>query len=113
MRKTDKKLDNQIRTALTEVCDVALRDINGFQWLTHLVNYSNFPQSLRIVCVFDTNDSLSRLSTSHSKDELLSLIQKNLNQVNVHLKKVATHVAFDSEENCDKEHNGKWADRLK
>jgi len=46
MRKTDKKRDNTLRLALTEVCDIALKDIAGFQWLTHCVNYSNFPQSL-------------------------------------------------------------------
>lgn len=113
MRKTDKKLDNQIRIALTDVCDVALREIDGFQWLTHLVNYANFPQSLRIVCVFDTNNSLSHFSSGNSKDQLLSLIQKHLSQANLHLKKVDSHVSFDSEEDCDKEHNGKWAERLK
>ena len=51
MRKTDKKMDNQLRHVLTEVCEVALKDINGFQWLTHVVNYSNFPKSLQVVCV--------------------------------------------------------------
>ena len=59
MRKTDKKMDNQLRHVLTEVCEVALKDINGFQWLTHVVNYSNFPKSLQVVCVFDTNENLS------------------------------------------------------
>ena len=57
MRKSDKKLDNQLRLVLTDVCETALKEVEGFQWLTHVVNYSNFPQSLRVVCVFDTNEN--------------------------------------------------------
>ena len=49
MRKTDKKIDKQIISALTEVCDSALKAFTGFEWLTHRVNYTNFPKSLKIM----------------------------------------------------------------
>jgi len=49
MRKTDKKLDNQLIKLLTEVCETALEDFSGFQWLTHIVDYSNFPKSLKVI----------------------------------------------------------------
>ena len=39
MRKTDKKIDNNLRIVLTEVCEIALKEVTGFQWLTHLVDY--------------------------------------------------------------------------
>jgi len=29
MRKTDKKIDNQLRLVLTDVCEVALKEIDG------------------------------------------------------------------------------------
>ena len=58
MRKTDKKIDKQLRETLTQVCDTALKDYCGFEWLTHTVNYSDFPSSLHITCVFDTNEHL-------------------------------------------------------
>lgn len=112
MRKTDRKIDNQLRLVLTDVCEIALKEINGFQWLTHLVNYSNFPKSLKVVCVFDTNENLSYFMSKDSKKELTSLIQVKLDEVDVKVKNVTEHILYDTEENCEKEHNGKWADRL-
>lgn len=112
MRKTDKKIDNQLRLVLTDVCEIALKEINGFLWLTHLVNYSNFPKSLKVVCVFDTNENLSYFMSKDSKKELTSLIQVKLHEVDVKVKNVTDHILYDTEENCEKEHNGKWADRL-
>lgn len=77
MRKSDKKVENQLRIALTEVCEAALKNGNGFQWLTHQVNYSNFPKSLQVICVFDINESLARFMKTTSCQELGSLIQKS------------------------------------
>ncbi len=112
MRKTDRKIDNQLRRALIDVCEITLKEINGFQWLTHLVNYSNFPKSLKIVFVFDTNENLSCFMSKDSRKELASLIQVKLHEVDVKVKNVTDHILYDTEENCEKEHNGKWADRL-
>ncbi|WP_305811974.1 hypothetical protein [Photobacterium leiognathi] len=39
MRKMDKKRDNTIVAALTQVCHTAQEEDNGFQWLTHTVNF--------------------------------------------------------------------------
>lgn len=112
MRKIDRKIDNQLRLVLTDVCEITLKEINGFQWLTHLVNYSNFPKSLKVVCVFDTNENLSCFMSKDSKKELTSLIQVKLHEAGVKVKNVTDHILYDTEENCEKEHNGKWADRL-
>ncbi len=54
MRKSDKKIENQIREVLTDVCEDTLKSYEGFLWVTHTVNYSSFPQSLKIICVFET-----------------------------------------------------------
>ena len=112
MRKTDKKIDNQLRLVLTDVCEIALKEIHGFLWLTHLVNYSNFPKSLKVVCVFDTNENLFSFMSKDSKNELASLIQVKLDDVDVKVKNVSEHILYDTEENCEKEHNGKWSVRL-
>lgn len=112
MRKTDRKIDNQLRLVLTDVCEITLKEINGFQWLTHLVNYSNFPKSLKVVCVFDTNENLAYFMSKDSKKELTSLIQVKLHEVDIKVKNIIDHILYDTEENCEKEHNGKWADRL-
>ncbi len=98
MRKMDKKIEKQLRTTLTEVCNIALKEIHGFQWLTHQVNYSNFPKSLRIICVFDTDGNLSAFNQSSEKEKLNSLIQKKLAQVNINLKNTSKHTHFESEQ---------------
>jgi hypothetical protein len=113
MRKSDKKIENQLRIALTEVCDTALKHFNGFEWLTHLVNYDNFPASLKVICVFDTNDNLSNFTNSQSYQELGILIQKKLFEINVNLTNKTNQISYDTEENCLKNNNGRWADRLK
>ena len=113
MRKSDKKLDNQLRIVLTQICENALEEIEGFQWLTHIVNYSNFPKSLKIVCVFDTNESLDRYLLSETNNQLQSLIKRELSKLNIQFKNMVNHVLFDTEENCENQHNGNWAQRLR
>lgn len=64
MRKTDKKIDKAIISALTEVCEEAKFEHPGFSWLTHEVDYQRFPSSLRVTLVFDeqTNDEQLKAS---------------------------------------------------
>lgn len=112
MRKTDKKIDNQLRLVLTDVCETALKEINGFQWLTHLVNYSHFPKSLKVVCIFDSNDNLSDFMSKGNSKDLESLIQIKLAEIGVNVKNVSDHIAYDTEQSCKHEHNGNWAERL-
>ena len=108
MRKTDKKIDNAIRSVLTEACDIALEQYVGFQWLTHFVNYNQFPESLSIDCVYDTNANLSKTN----KDALCILIKQKLLSVDINLKSIHQHIRFYTEENCLNEHNGKWKERF-
>lgn len=112
MRKTDKKVDNQLRIALTEICDSALKEFSGFQWLTHLVNYAHFPKSLKVICVFDTNDNLKRFMATKSQHGLCTLIQKKLFEMDININSIAGHISYDTQEDCDKNNNGKWAERL-
>ena len=112
MRKTDKKIDKQLREVLTDVCETAIKEYDGFQWLTHLVNYSSFPQSLKIVCIFDTNERLAKFTSNTKSNDLASLIQVKLREMGVNIKNVSNHISYDSEEACKNQNNGKWADRL-
>ena len=112
MRKTDKKLDNQIRLALTDVCEEALKSVKGFEWLIHTVNYSQFPESLRVICVFDTNACLEEYNASSLKDQLTSQIQAKLKALNIRIKNIENTVCYDTEEACEKQHEGNWAKRL-
>ncbi|MCB2426791.1 Fis family transcriptional regulator [Methylophaga pinxianii] len=112
MRKTDKKIDNELRLRLTDVCEQALKDIAGFQWLTHLVNYDDFPNSLMVVCVFDTNENLNSYLRSDDSQALISLISSEFRTMHIKLKRLVEHISYDTEEDCLRQHNGNWALRL-
>ena len=113
MKKTDKTLENTIVTLLTKVCDQSLKSIDGFQWLTHLVNYKDFPRSLTVICVFDTKDQVSKLLNSASHDDLLNLIVETLKSAGIQLPNAPQQIQLDSEEACNLEHAGNWKRRLK
>ncbi len=112
MRKTDKKIDNQLRLALTDVCETALKDIDGFQWLTHRVDYANFPASFKVICIFETNEQRSIFTDNSDKKLLISLIHKKLNEIGIKFNNIANHIVYDTEENCTDAHQGNWAKRL-
>ena len=110
--KTEKKIDNNIRLALTDACEQFLQDIAGFQWLTHQANYSNFPASLLICCVFDTDESQQQAFANGHSHTMQKLIQSKLLKIGVKLKSLPQQITFDSEQACSQQHNCDWAARL-
>ncbi|KZN30442.1 hypothetical protein N480_05675 [Pseudoalteromonas luteoviolacea S2607] len=112
MRKSDKKLEKSIVTALTEACEEALKQYDGFQWLTHIVNYQRFPDSLSVICVFDNKAHL-RLAINDDKGEQFKiLIEGKLSSCNIKVKGIKKRILFDTEEACNNEHGGNWNKRL-
>jgi len=112
MRKSDKKIDNQIIKVLTQVCESALEDIAGFEWLTHTVNFEKFPNSLIVTCVFNSNVALANCLKSSSSKDLMNLIESSLAEVGIVLADVKKQIVLDSEENCTAQHAGNWRKRL-
>ena len=113
MKKTDKKIDKQICQALTNACETAKQQVQGFQWLTHIVNYNQFPDGLSIICIFDTKAELDQ-ARQQMKDQLIvSLIKNELEQINISFKEFNRHVSFDTEEACRAEHQGNWSKRFR
>lgn len=112
MKKTDKKLENTIITILTDVCEQSLKDIDGFQWLTHSVNFNDFPRSLTVVCVFDTQAQISELRNTAQHEELINRITGQLKEGGIVLSHPQKQIKFDSEEKCLEEHGGSWKKRL-
>lgn len=110
--KTEKKIDNHIRTALTEVCETLLKDVPGFIWLTHQANYTNFPASLMITCVFDTEAEKEHAIANGDKSHIEKRIQAKLLKVGVKFKSVTKQIMLDSEEACAHYQEGNWAKRL-
>lgn len=112
MKKTDKKTENAIVKALNIVCATALDEVTGFTWITHFVRYSDFPSSLRIACIFDTNDDLAAARACKKDEYLCLLIKDQLNAAGVHIPNIGESVHFDSEESCKEENRGNWHERL-
>ncbi|WOJ92539.1 hypothetical protein R0135_12180 [Congregibacter variabilis] len=113
MRKTDKKIDRDLSAALTRVCHVALETVPGFAWITHFVNYQNFPRSLVIVSVFET-DELLRAACALQLDQTLSdLIETELKAINIPINPKDGQLRCDSEEACERENDGDWLQRYR
>lgn len=92
MRKTDKKIDNTIISALTDVCHVAQQNKSGFQWVTHNVNYQSFPDSLTIMCVYEVEP------TDAVKNEMRSLVADKLAEIGIVLKDNHRKILFENKE---------------
>ena len=99
MRKTDKKIENQIREVLTDVCEGTLKGFDGFLWVTHKVKYTSFPQSLIIVCVFETHQARANFLASDGQLDVSSAIQKAFSQVGVDIKKVEKQIRYEIKDN--------------
>lgn len=98
MRKSDKKIECALRVVLTEVCEIALVQSPGFEWLTHFVDYNRFPASLTIVCVYDTNEHLLLAN----KEQMCVLIQTKLASIDIKLKAIQQHIRFETKESFQK-----------
>jgi hypothetical protein len=112
LSKTNQKIDNNVCKALTIACESSLHDVAGFVWLTHRANYTNFPASLVITCVFNTEEEIEAMKALQQDDTMMATIQKQLLKVGVVVKNIKKSVHFDSEQACQAKHDGQWADRL-
>ena len=112
MKKTIRKLDNNVVKALTLACETAKDWEIGFQWLTHTARYEQFPGSLMVTCVFEHDEDVRQLSSDENDKKLRQLIQQHLLKVGIKVKDIRRHVCFDSEESCEREHSGDWQKRL-
>lgn len=108
MKKTDKKIDNAIIKVLTDVCETAKDNFDGFQWLTHFVDFNNVSSSLTVVCVFETNQQLDNADI----EKICQLINSQLLSINIKIKNIGAQVKFDTEEDCSKQHGGNWDKRF-
>ena len=112
LSKTNQKIDNNVCKALTIACESSLHNVAGFVWLTHRANYTNFPASLVITCVFNTDEEIEAMKALQQDETMIATIQKQLLKVGVVVKNIKKSVHFDSEEACQAKHDGQWADRL-
>jgi hypothetical protein len=112
MKKSSKKLDNILRIGLTDICENNLKGIAGFQWLTHVVDYNCFPESLKIVLIFDKPHQVSRFHNSSERAIVEDNIAKLMQQHQIKIKSLSHRIFYDNESDCAAQHNGDWVKRL-
>lgn len=113
MKKTDKKTDQALVASLTKVCDEALQRVPGFVWITHFVKYDRFPGSLRVVAVLETDDQLLAAEALQLDKWLLTKVSEELAAVGITLRDKHRQFRLDTEQACQREHQGNWQQRYR
>ena len=78
MKKTHKKIENDLRRVLTHACDMLKDEVDGFNWLSHTVNYNSIDESLVIDCYFDNADSIEQVLANEQDAIMRIMIKKAL-----------------------------------
>lgn len=91
-------IERELIRTLTIACETAKSEIVGFQWLTHDVDYEQFPQSLVVTWMFDSEASKTRALASPDKARMLALTLVAFDEVGISVSSVAAHVAFSVEQ---------------
>ena len=77
------RIERRLIAALTDACEIAKAEITGFEWLTHTVDYRAFPQSLRVIWVFDSVASKAHALATGADARMRELTTAALDDVDV------------------------------
>jgi hypothetical protein len=111
-KREQAHIERLLVATLTEACETAKAEMVGFAWLTHEVDYAEFPSSLRVVWVFDTQAQKDQAMASGQGGRMVELTAQALTEAQVPVSPVSAHVQFDSEEECQRANGGNWPQRL-
>ncbi len=98
MKKTHKKIDNQLRQALTNACEEIKDNVEAFAWLTHQVNFDQFPQSLQVNCFFTNSSSLLDATSSETCTSIRQVIKVHLSKIAITKFDDSKQITFSSED---------------
>lgn len=110
--RQQRQLDRELSRTLTQACEVAKAEFAGFAWVTHEVQWDDFPASLRIIWIFESNADIARALKASRDKRLMSLSDSALREAGIALKRIEKHVHLDSEEECLRADAGNWRARL-
>ena len=106
------RIERSLVATLTDACETAKAEIPGFEWLTHTVNYADFPQSLVITWVFDTRANTEHALATGLDVRMRELTGTALSEADIPSLSLKRCVHFDCEEACHTQHGGNWRLRL-
>lgn len=104
--------ERRLVASLTQACETGKTELVGFTWLTHRVDDQQFPASLRVVWVFDTQANRDQACANGQAERMRELTAEAFSKAEISVASVATHVHFDSEEQCQRADAGNWQQRL-
>ncbi|MHC8327441.1 hypothetical protein [Pseudomonas sp. LB1P83] len=111
-KRDQTHIERRLVATLTEACETAKAQIVGFEWLTHEVDFDEFPSSLKVTWVFDTQTSKDQALASGQGERMVELTAIALNEADVLVSPVSAHVQFGSEEQFQRDNGGNWQKRL-
>ncbi|RON05479.1 hypothetical protein [Pseudomonas brassicacearum] len=111
-KRDQARIERRLVVTLTEACETAKAEIVGFAWLTHEVNYSAFPASLKVTWVFDTQANKRQALASGQAEHMVELTAVAFSEADILVSPVSAYVQFDTEEECQRTHAGNWQQRL-
>ncbi|MBC3953409.1 hypothetical protein [Pseudomonas triticifolii] len=111
-KREQAQTERRLIAALTQSCETAKSEIAGFCWLTHEVDYAQFPDSLQVIWVFDTVSAKDQALSQGLDKRMIQLTAGALDELDIRLTQLPRHVHVDSEEQCQRENGGDWALRL-
>jgi len=97
MKKTHKKIENNLHKTLTVACEKIKDETNLFSWLTHDVNYDSFPQSLMISCCLVDKDILASIEGSKLDHFIKQTIKQQLSVTGINNFNVNKQVQYINE----------------
>lgn len=111
-KREQARIERRLIAALTRACETAKSEMVGFCWLTHEVDYARFADSLQIIWVFDTQASKDQALAGGQDQRMVELTAQALEDAGLEVAQIAGCVYFDSEEQCQRDHDGNWQKRI-
>lgn len=105
------RIERRLITTLTDACETAKEEIEGFTWLTHTADLNALAETLKVIWVFETLAE-RKLAQVNAKARIVELTTIALNEADIYLNLSDRNVRFDSEEECQRTHGGNWGNRL-
>ena len=105
------RIERRLIATLTDACEAAKAEIQGFTWLTHTADLNAFEATLKVIWVFDT-EADKHLALTQAKARIFELTATALREADIDLPASERNVCFDSEQACMRSHGGNWRERL-
>lgn len=90
-KRDQAHIEHRLEASLTQACETGKAEVVGFSWLTHEVDYQQFPSSLMVVWIFDTQANRDQALANGQNERMLELTAEALSDADISVSSVSTH----------------------